>query len=224
MTTKTTINTIEDLIRILDDNPEWLEALRQRLLTRELLEMPNTLARFIETTNRRFEEVDQRFGEANQRFDRIERDMRGILVDLGILKGYHALDKTVERYDLIADDLGLSATRVLPALEIRRMARDLRETGEISRSQYESFRDADMIIEAEDAQGERSYIAVEASFTIDDRDTRRAIRNAGYVARATGASALASVSGVEIDNRVQELVDSDEVHWHRLPRRLMEPS
>ncbi len=104
------------------------------------------------------------------------------------------------------------------------MARDLRETGEISRSQYESFRDADMVIEAEDAQGERSYIAVEASFTIDDRDTRRAIRNAGYVARATGASALASVSGVEIDNRVQELVDSDEVHWHRLPRRLMEPS
>ena len=51
----TTINTMEDLIRLLDENPEWLEALRSRLLTRELLEMPQTLARFIETTNRRFE-------------------------------------------------------------------------------------------------------------------------------------------------------------------------
>ena len=31
----TTINTIEDLLRLLDENPEWVEALRARLLTRE---------------------------------------------------------------------------------------------------------------------------------------------------------------------------------------------
>ena len=34
-----TINTIEDLVQILDDNPRWLEAIRARLLTREVLEM-----------------------------------------------------------------------------------------------------------------------------------------------------------------------------------------
>ena len=39
-----TINTIEDLLRLLDENPEWLEALRARLLTRELLELPQTVA------------------------------------------------------------------------------------------------------------------------------------------------------------------------------------
>ena len=34
----TTIHTIEDLIRILDDHPEWADALRARLLTKELIE------------------------------------------------------------------------------------------------------------------------------------------------------------------------------------------
>ena len=68
----TTINTIEDLIRILDDNPEWLEALRARLLTRELLEMPNTLAQFMESTN--------------QRFERVESDIRSIRDDVKVLQ------------------------------------------------------------------------------------------------------------------------------------------
>lgn len=36
----TTIHTIEYLIRLLDDNPEWADALRARLLTRELIELP----------------------------------------------------------------------------------------------------------------------------------------------------------------------------------------
>lgn len=54
----TTINTIEDLIRLLDENPEWVEALRARLLTRELVEMPQTLARFVETTNRRCDALE----------------------------------------------------------------------------------------------------------------------------------------------------------------------
>ena len=44
----TNINTIEDLIRLLDENPEWREALRDRLLTRELIELPEKFAAFVE--------------------------------------------------------------------------------------------------------------------------------------------------------------------------------
>ena len=38
------INTIEDLIQLLDDNPRWVEALRARLLTRDLVELPESIA------------------------------------------------------------------------------------------------------------------------------------------------------------------------------------
>ena len=40
----TTINTIEDLFKLLDENPQWTEALRARLLTRELVQWPETLS------------------------------------------------------------------------------------------------------------------------------------------------------------------------------------
>lgn len=42
-----TINTMEDLIQILDEHPEWLEALRTRILTRELLDLPHNFAMFV---------------------------------------------------------------------------------------------------------------------------------------------------------------------------------
>ena len=64
-----TINTIEDLVRVLDENPEWLEALRARLLTRELLEMPQKLAAFAEATERQFEAIDRQFETSDRRFE-----------------------------------------------------------------------------------------------------------------------------------------------------------
>ena len=47
----TTIHTIEDLIRILDDNPEWADALRARLLTKELIELPEKFTQFVSEMN-----------------------------------------------------------------------------------------------------------------------------------------------------------------------------
>lgn len=40
----TVIHTIEDLLHTLDDNPEWVEALRARLLSPELLNLPEKFA------------------------------------------------------------------------------------------------------------------------------------------------------------------------------------
>ena len=52
----TTINNIEDLVRVLDEHPEWLEAVRTRLLTRELLELPQVVA----TLAQRVDDLTQR--------------------------------------------------------------------------------------------------------------------------------------------------------------------
>ena len=49
----TTIHTIEDLVRILDERPDWTESLRSRILTRELLDLPQTFAEFAANTERR---------------------------------------------------------------------------------------------------------------------------------------------------------------------------
>ncbi|MXZ19000.1 MAG: hypothetical protein F4Y84_00020 [Caldilineaceae bacterium SB0665_bin_25] len=91
--TTTAINTIEDLVRIMDDHPEWVEAMRIRLLSREVLELPRTIATLAETvesfaasTNKRLDtiedrlaqhdallaDVDARFDAVDARFDAVD--------------------------------------------------------------------------------------------------------------------------------------------------------
>ena len=95
-----TIDTIEDFIRIMDENPQWLEAVRARLLTRELLELPqrfdrlegvveqlaasqvsteNTLqqlatshSQFVQSTNARFDRLENAVAELAASHARLE--------------------------------------------------------------------------------------------------------------------------------------------------------
>ena len=75
----TAINTIEDLVRIMDERPEWVEAMRVRLLTREVLELPNTIAKlaetvekFIDSTNKRLDSIAARLDQHDARFDAVD--------------------------------------------------------------------------------------------------------------------------------------------------------
>ena len=61
----TTINTIEDLARILRDQPTWAEALRALLLTQELLDLPGRFDRFVEA-QREFNQAQQEANQAQQ--------------------------------------------------------------------------------------------------------------------------------------------------------------
>ena len=217
----TAIGTIEDLVRVLDDNPEWLEALRARLLTRELLEMPNALAQFAAETDRRFARVDQQFAEVNRRLDGNDRSIRWLRDSVGILRGAHARNVAQRDYGWMTRSMGLQPMRLLPVDEVDELALKLRETG-VSRSDLESFRKADMIIEAADAGGETVYIAVEVSFTVDERDTGRATRNARYLTRITGKPARAAVIGSTLDDRIRALIASGEVYWHQFSDKDMQ--
>ena len=60
------IATVEDLVQVLDAHPQWREALRERLLTRELLDLPQQLAEFAAATDRRFESLEGRIGSVER--------------------------------------------------------------------------------------------------------------------------------------------------------------
>jgi exonuclease VII small subunit len=249
----TTINTIEDLIRLLDENPEWAEALRARLLTRQLMELPETFAKFVETTtqaltalrqdvdalkqgqDRLREDVDAlKEGQDRLREDvdalkegqdslkegqaRLESGMERIRNDIGTLRGEHARTVTLREMGLLAHNLGFTITKVLTSDELVSLTRSSDTTG-IPPNELSSFIRADIIAEATDSFDNPCYVAIEASFTINGRDTRRTMRNAEYLARFTGDPAYAVVSGVHIDDRVVGLTQSGEVIWHQLEPR-----
>ena len=230
------IRTIEDLMGVLDDNPVWLEALRSRVLSREVLELPRIVSelarssthrfdridqRFdqidqrFERADQRFDQIDQRFDQIDQRFDRADLRMDRLENDIGVLRGAHARNSAVEYADEIAGDLGLEMVRVLRGAEIRALARS-KGTKDIPANDLRSFGAADLIIEARDGKDETCYVAVEVSFTANGRDTRRAIRNAGYMARFTGKRTYSVVTGLRKDEVIQKAIASGDVYWYQL--------
>ena len=252
-----TINTMQDLVRVLDENPEWLEELRSRLLTRELLELPDRFAQlhaevnalstrvnalsmetrafaaemkafaaemkafvaemnqfatemraFVAATDRRFELMEARMDTMDKRSDRMEGN-------IGMLKGAYAESRVARQANLIARDMGFIWARNLEDEDIRDLIQ-WDDSSDIVFGDVKSFSNADLIMEANDQDGETHYIPVETSFTADARDTNRALRNARLITRFTGCPAHPAVAGVRKDNDIVELLESGTVHWYQL--------
>ncbi|MXX15238.1 MAG: hypothetical protein F4Z86_17640 [Gemmatimonadetes bacterium] len=231
----TTIHTIEDLIRILDDNPEWMDALRARLLTRELIELPERFNQFVAEMNSFVAEMNSfvaemnsfvaemhRFVETtNRRFDALENRVASIQDDVGILKGAHARSAALRETPFIASEMGFRWVKDLTEFDLWELINGA-DTSGIPTNELRSFRRADLIIEATDQNGTLCYIAVEISFTANGRDTTRALRNAEFMTRFTGKQAFSAVVGLRRDDRIQGLVESGEVFWYQLDPEILE--
>ena len=266
----TTIHTIEDLIRILDDHPEWTDALRARLLTRELVELPEKFTqfvaevnRFVEATNRRFDALEDRVTSIQEDVDTLKEDVgtlkedvgtlkedvstlkedvstlkedsvilkedvgtlkirvKSIQDDLGPLKGSHARDAALREASIIAEDMGFQRTKTLTQDDLGvLLART--DTSGIPTNELRSFRRADLVIEATDQNGATCYIAVEISFTVNGRDTTRALRNAEFLTKFTGDRSYPAVAGLRRDDRIHGLIESGEVFWYQLDAEVLD--
>ena len=137
--------------------------------------------------------------------------------DSGTLKGYFARNETVMDAAGIAEDMGLKYVRTLDGDELRDMAAD-----EPDRDIRQSFRRADLVIEATDGE-DPGYIAMEISYTASVRDCTRAIRNAEILSRLTGRNAQPAIASVRNDREAQAHIDSGTVIWHSLEDRAPNP-
>lgn len=81
-----TFNTVEELVRILDEDPQLLEALRARLLTRELLALPAAHAALVAETRGFAAEMREFAAATNRRFEAIELRMDRMSEDIAELR------------------------------------------------------------------------------------------------------------------------------------------
>ncbi len=169
----------------------------------------------LEEGQARLEEGQARLWEGQAR---LESGMERIRNDIGTLRGEHARTVTLREMGLLAHNLGFTITKLLTLDELASLVRSSDTTG-IPPNELSSFIRADIIAEATDSFDNPCYVTIEASFTINGRDTHRAMRNAEYLARFTGDPAYAVVSGVHIDDRVVGLTQSGEVIWHQMEPR-----
>ena len=104
-----TINSLEDFLQALDDNPSWREAVRARILGEELLRLPAKFDAFVERQeafNERQEAFNERQEATNKRLEAsIER-----------------LDAFVERQEAFNERLEASVERLEAFVEEQRVA------------------------------------------------------------------------------------------------------
>ena len=232
------INNIEDLMRILDENPQWVEALRARLLTRELLELPEKFAELSQTVaelSQKFVELSQTVAELSQTVAELVATVRELADelratnrrldrlqdDVGWLKGRIIYDIVRGDAALIADEMGFVLEKALVRADLMELTRG-QDVSDLSRGTLQSFHRADLMMRVADAEGGQRYIAVEASFTVNGRDSRRALRNAELMTRFTGQPAMAAVAGVRYDWDLKNQIEFEQLHWYEIPSEDLE--
>ena len=227
----TTINSQEDFLQALDDNPQWREAVRARILGDDLMQLPARFDAFVARTeafmtrteafmvqtNRILEQQYALNERLAQRMDRLEGDF-------SVFKGEYARQRTVQDAKGIVEDMGFEYVRTLSMDDLTQMARNDLDNDSLRerRDQLRSFRNADLVIETKDGAATK-YVAIEISFTADHRETDRAERNAELLTEFTGAPAVPAVASVRNDKYVERQVELSRVYWHPLEDRTPRP-
>ena len=221
----TTISTESDFLRALTEHPEWKAAVRAQILGEELLLLPVRFSAFVE---------EQR--EANSEFRESIAELRGsiaelkelnvrqeqlnqrIFDDLGILKGDHVGRAAWDRHQDILGQLGFTLVRMLTKNDLNNLANRSDTTG-IAGGELRSFFRADLIMEVTGDDGSPQYVAMEASYTADERDTDRVLRNCRFMQQFTNRPAHPVISSLRNTHHVLSLVDNGTVHWFELTER-----
>ncbi len=251
-----TINSQEDFLRALSENPEWRAAVRAQILGEELLQLPARFDAFVDQMTRFMAKQEQfnaeitefvaeqkRFNDRiEQRLNALENDVSALRDDVSTLKGdvntlkgdmsrmatyfsnikgHYTRAAAISNAAALSEDMNLEYADTLTQAELVRMARRGRDL-DIPANELRSFREADLVIRAENESGVE-YIAVEASYTADSRDTGRALRNARFLMEFTGRPAQAAVASVRKDNEIEDLISSGSVYWYETAERDVEP-
>ena len=233
----TTITDIADLVRILNEQPEWRDTIRAILLGRELLELPQQFAEFVRVTEENNRLVAERLDRLEDHVAGMKGDMIGLKAAMADMKEWRG--ETTLRLDRIEGRLGnlegaelerrvhsdianIAARRldlnrvrviksriVLLSTEFQDAIEDAVEQGLITDDQGYRLGMTDIIISARRRSDRQDvHAAIEVSRSIADRDITRASERAQSLSAILATPAISAVIGGNIEPSQQELADS----------------
>ena len=223
----TTINTIEDLVRILREQPAWAEAVRSVLLSDDLLDLPARFDRFVqsqEETNRYLSEMLAELKEISednrQRLNSLESRANRTEGRLGNLEGGQyernirakALARCQLRYGFQGVYYALTQDGIADSRLLSAVGHSLNE-GLVSTADIGDLYEADLIISGENNR----HAVFEVSITADDYDIQRARQRADSLHTITGGSAIPVVITARIDAAYHAQAEEEGVSVFVIP-------
>jgi len=204
------VEDFHDLLRLLEERPEWRVEIRRVVLTEDLLRLPEELARARQETEQRFQEVAARIDALAARIDALAAQVSALTVRLealttqvstltghvGTLRGESLEQRYRTRVFAYFGRL-LRGAHALAPDELTALFEDAIAAAELSDEEAHEIALADVVVRGRRlTDGVSVYLVVEVSVSVGVGlgDVQRALRRAALLAR-TGVTALPVVAG-----------------------------
>ncbi len=228
------IRNFYDLLQALREHPEWLEELRTFILTADLIELPKKFDKFVKErfeplekkvakiqedveavkqttvgTERKVEALEQDMGVVKQKVEVLEKDVawlkkevKSLKVDVAFLKGDNLERKVREKAPAYFGRF----FRKIKVIDIQQWAEkldDAEEQGLITPEEREQALNLDILLRAK-KEGRDLLLAVEVSYTVEEKDAVRALERANTFYKLYQIETIPIVVGVEIPPELEE--------------------
>ncbi|MFN3414038.1 MAG: hypothetical protein ACK42L_08270 [Thermoanaerobaculum sp.] len=217
----TSVVDFHDLLRALEEHPEWRAELRRLILSEEFLTLPVTV--------RRLEEELAKLAATVERLVESQEQMQAAIRELteAQARTENALKQLTLRVDTMSGQLGdvrgqlleirfrekapanlgrfLRKVQVLPAVKVAELLDQAVDAGRLNWEERQTVLLADAVVQGVTAEGAPTTLVVEVSGVVDERDVARAVERAELFAKALETPAQAVVMGQEIPNPVRSL-------------------
>ena len=224
-----TIDTIDDLLRLVRENEEYRVAMQRELLTEALLALPERFAAYTEVTDRRLSAIETDVSSLHGIMSRQQTDFANF-------RGTYAENEARRNDRLIAAAIArargnrVRLTERLGYDELGRIFGEAVNRGLLSgilEDSEDSFQNSDLALRVHERNREQSvfYILAQASYTGQLNDYSRCRDHATIMRRVSGLDAYGVAVGVRIGRNMPDdllfdanaLVNSGEgVLWYQL--------
>ena len=195
------IITFDDLMGLLERNPDHLARLRRQILDEEFRQLPAE----VRAQSERFDALTEQVRQLTEQVGQLTAQMRDVVirldhhdVQLARLIGDEA-ERRVQRNAPAYFGHMLRRIRVIAPAELADMIDDAIDTGGLDEGDRAPLLALDLAARGIDRRTrERAYLAVEVSAGIGERDIARAADRARRLERLTGHPARAVVAGYSI--------------------------
>ena len=199
-----TVEEFRDLVRILEEKPEWRAELRRLILTEELLSLPEQVAALRAETERRFQEMAATVDKLAREVARLgigmgdlQRTQRRLIIDVADLKGDSLERRYRERAPAYLGGL-IRGARALTTEDLDGLLESAVDLGRLSEDEAKEVLHSDVVVRGRRREDDSEvYLVVEVSSGVGPGDVERAARRAEILSRS-GVAALAVVAGERI--------------------------
>lgn len=209
------VQDFHDLLRLLEERPEWRAELRRVVLSDDLLRLPEDLARARQETDERFRELGEQIAALTARVDALAGRVDGLAAQVGALVG--RVEALTAQVSTLAGHVGtlrgdsleqryrtrafayfgrvLRRAHVLDNDELTALLESAIQSGALTDRDAQEVALADLVVRGRrQPDGVQVYLVVEVSVGAGLTDVQRAVERAGLLGR-TGVTAIPAVAG-----------------------------